>query len=217
MAAESTGRQAVARGPQRPDLLRDERLSDILAATALRQPDHPALISGRRTVTYGELDAAGNVLGRALARRGATPGRIVGLCVPRGADALIAQAGITKSGAAWLPMEADTPLERITTCLELAAAVGLVACRDDLRKFAALPVPIWDTEDLLAEQGSPVSAARPEASDLAYVIFTSGSTGQPKGIGISHRSICHFLRIVIDRKETAIAFDECGFCHADFH
>ena len=194
MHNDPSGRIAVLRGPQRPALLRDERLSDILAATARRRPDHPALISGARTITYQQLDHASDRLGRALARRGAGPGRVVGLCLPRGADALIAQAGITKSGAAWLPFDAEAPVKRIATCLHLTAAVGLIARREDVATFAAASVPVWAIEDLASEPSFTATPVRPEMSDLAYVIFTSGSTGRPKGIGISQRSICHFLR-----------------------
>jgi non-ribosomal peptide synthetase component F len=61
-------------------------------------------------LTYQELDTASETIACALAQGRAAPGRVVGLFLPRGADLLIAQAGITKSGAAWLPFDADTPL-----------------------------------------------------------------------------------------------------------
>ena len=224
---------AVLRGPDRPDLLREESLAEILAATARRLPQKPALIWGKRVVTYAELDAVSNDLGRTFARHGAAPGRVVGLFLPRGADSLLAQAGITKSGAAWLPFDADAPLERVALCLQSAKAIGLVTCREWLPRLRHFSVPIWAIEDLGGTGDSPVppgdapdgmeatlrtgqdgllatsptsvpvggSPALPvfprattKPSDPAYVIYTSGSTGQPKGIVISHRSICHFLR-----------------------
>jgi non-ribosomal peptide synthetase-like protein len=211
----------ILRGPSRPDLLRDECLCDILLATARRRPNHPALIDGRRVVTYGQLSALSNALAGALTHRGAGAGQIVGLFMPRGADLLIAQAGISKSRAAWLPFDAETPLQRIETCLRSAGALGLVTCRAWLPRLGDMPVPVWAVEDLLDENGKrkaesgeemagggwrvadggsqgprfPLSAFRsPDPSDPAYVIYTSGSTGQPKGIVVSHRSICHFLR-----------------------
>jgi non-ribosomal peptide synthetase-like protein len=207
----------VLRGPQRPDLLRKECLADILAATARRRPQHPALIWGTRTVTYQELDTDSTALAARLAARGLAPGRIAGLFLPRGADLLIAQAAITKSGAAWLPFDAETPLERVKTCLESAGAAGLVTTRDWLPRLTGLSLPVWAVEDLRAEPPVLISpiAARPD--DPAYVIFTSGSTGQPKGIAISQRSICHFLRsenAVLGVRETdrvyqgfSVAFD----------
>jgi non-ribosomal peptide synthetase-like protein len=184
------------RGPSRPDLLRDECLCDILQATARRRPDHPALVWGQRVVTYGELDAASSALANGLTRRGVAPGGIVGLFMPRGADLLIAQAGISKSGAAWLPFDAHTPLDRVATCLRSAGACGLVTCRAWLSRLERLPVPVWAAEDLREQTGATRSQEPGRASPChpAYVIYTSGSTGQPKGIAVSHRSICHFLR-----------------------
>lgn len=184
----------VLRGASRPDLLRPECLSDILVATARSRPQHPALIWGDRVVTYGDLEASSLAIGGALTILGAAAGEVVGLCMPRGADALMAQAGITRSGAAWLPFDAETPVDRIRTCLDAAQARGLVTSRKMLPRLAGLSTPIWLMEDLMApgESAPPGKVTRP--SDPAYVIYTSGSTGQPKGIVISHRSICHFLR-----------------------
>ena len=132
--------------------------------------------------------------GGRLERRGTTPGQVLGLFLPRGADLLVAQAGIARCGAAWLPFDAETPMKRIQTCLQSAKASGLVTCRDWLPRFAHSPLPVLALEDLLAEENpaKPGVAARPP--DPAYVIYTSGSTGEPKGIVISQRSICHLLR-----------------------
>ena len=194
MLAATVREPAVLRGPHRPDLLRSETLPEILAATAARRPQHPALIWGGRVVTYGELESEGTRLGAALRIRGAGPGRMVGLWLPRGADLLIAQAGIAKSGAAWLPFDAQTPLDRMQACLRTAQAMGVVTTREWLPRLKALSVPAWAGEDLLAGDVRPISTPAAGPDDPAYVIYTSGSTGQPKGIVISHRAICHFLR-----------------------
>ena len=41
---------AVLRGPVRPDLLRDEVLSEIFAASVAARPSHPAIVFGERFV-----------------------------------------------------------------------------------------------------------------------------------------------------------------------
>lgn len=185
---------AVLRGPDRPDLLRDECLGDVLAATARRRPRHPAIIWGDQSVSYEELGSASEKLAGALAQNGAGPGRVVGLFLPRGADLLIAQAGITRSGAAWLPFDADIPLERVKLCLASAGARGLITTPEWKSRLQEIPLPIWTVEELFRSADAKMPRPPAQPSDPAYVIYTSGSTGQPKGIVISHRSICHFLR-----------------------
>jgi len=194
MPAGGRGEPVVLRGPRRMDLLRDETLPGLFAATAARGPERPALIWGERVVSYGELHAASNTIAAALNRRGTTAGKVVGLLLPRGADLLIAQLGITKSGAAWLPFDSETPIARVQTCLQSAGASGLVACRACLPRLDGISSPVWTVEDLLAEPAPALLPPSPQPRDPAYVIYTSGSTGAPKGIVISHRSICHFLR-----------------------
>ncbi len=184
----------MLRGPARPDLLRDETLPALFAATAARVPENVALIWGGRSLRYHELDALSRTIAASLAKLGAAPGKIIGLLLPRGADLLIAQLGIARSGAAWLPFDADTPTDRVRTCLQAAGAHALVSCRDCLPRFTDLPVPVWVVEDLLAETAPSPAPPSPATTDPAYVIYTSGSTGTPKGIVISHRSICHLLR-----------------------
>jgi non-ribosomal peptide synthetase-like protein len=185
---------AVLRGPARPDLLRDETLPAIFAATVARCPDNVALEWGGRSITYRQLDALASAVAGALAARGALPGKIIGLLLPRGSDLLVAQLGITVSGAAWLPFTADTPVERIRICLEAAGAIGLVTCESCTEKFSSLKQPVWTIEDLLADDAPRSAPLPPNAADAAYVTYTSGSTGVPKGIVIHHRSICHLLR-----------------------
>ena len=189
----SSGAPILLRGPERPDLIREESLAEILHATVQRLPEQTALIWGQRSVSYQELFTLSGQMGSALVARGAGPGQVIGLWLPRGADLLIAQAGIAQSGAAWLPLDAATPLERLLDCLIEAQAIGLVTCRDWLPRLQAAGIPAWAYEELLAEaQSVPRPSAGPY--DPAYVIYTSGSTGKPKGIVIRQRGICHFLR-----------------------
>ncbi len=184
----------ILRGPSRPDFLLDETLREILESTARKHPQKPAFSFKQEQVSYGDLQAKAAATGEALSFLGAGPGRIVGLLLPRGGDLLTAQAGITASGAGWLPFDADVPLERAAICLESAQAIGVVTLRNWVQKLSTLPVPVWCLEDLLSPNAPRLPARRPSPEDPAYVIYTSGSTGTPKGIVISQANICHFLR-----------------------
>lgn len=184
-------------GPVRPELIRPEVLADLLEATAARVPQKTALIFGERQLSYGELNAQADRAASQLIAAGVRPGQIVGLWLPRGIELLVMQAAIAKTGAAWLPFDADTPVERIAVCLDDAKAPGIVSCAAWAPRLAACAQQVWTAEALAAPPDAAAAPRRRQGalpSDPAYVIYTSGSTGKPKGIAISQGSICHFLR-----------------------
>ncbi len=205
-------------GPVRPELIRIEVLADQLEATAARLPDQTALIFGDQQLTYGELNAQADRVASRLIGAGVRPGHIVGLWLPRGIELLVMQAAMAKTGAAWLPFDADTPVERIAVCLDDANALGILSCDALAPRLAQCGRDVWTAEALSAPGQTPLlrrEGALP--SHPAYVIYTSGSTGKPKGIAISQASICHFLRsenALLDVRETdrvyqgfSVAFD----------
>lgn len=197
---------AVLRGDVRPDLIRDEVLGEIFSASAASRPDHPALIDGARTnpdgshpvLTYAQVLERARAIARGLAHRGIGPGDVVGLWMARGPDLLIAQIGITLSGAAWLPFDAEAPADRVAVCLTDAGAKALLVS-PALAHEAPAGTPAVTAEALVAATPADAAIPDPRAAGLtpqhpAYLIYTSGSTGVPKGIVISHANICHFLR-----------------------
>ncbi|HUZ91827.1 MAG TPA: non-ribosomal peptide synthetase, partial [Methylocella sp.] len=206
---------AVLYGSARPDLIRDELLCEIFAATAARQPSAIAMITEEGKLTYAEVDAKAEALARGLLQKGVRPGRIVGLWMPRGHELLIAQIAIAKTGAAWLPFDADAPPERIAICLSDAEAWGICTTSSLAGKLAG-PCPAWTLAALLAtslegldERQIDARALGTRPEDPAYLIYTSGSTGTPKGIVISGRNICHYLRAaneIYGVQETDVVF-----------
>jgi non-ribosomal peptide synthetase component F len=109
-----------------PDCLRNECLSEIFEATVAARPHHVAMRDAREALTYAEVNRRAEAIAAGLVSVGAGPGRIVGLWMPRGIDLLVAQIAIAKSGAAWLPFDADAPVDRIAVCLDDSAAVALL-------------------------------------------------------------------------------------------
>ncbi len=200
MTPTTPGPAAILRGPQQPELLREETLADLFEHTAFHQPKQLALVFGDRQLDYRELDALADAAAhRLIDIHGVGPGTIVGLWLPRGIELLVLQLAIAKTGAAWLPLDAQTPADRVLTCLADAQTVALVT--DDLPKHGLEPmhagVSLIAAQTLCAPL-PPGTVLRRRVgavpADTAYVIYTSGSTGKPKGIAVSQRSICHFLR-----------------------
>ncbi len=188
-------KSSLLNGERRAELIRDEGLADLFEATARRVPEQTALLCGTRALSYGELDALAERAASRLLAAGVGRGQIVGLWLPRGIELLVMQLAIAKSGAAWLPFDPDTPVDRIRVCLDDAAAVGLLSGAASADQLVDLSCPLWTAEALLAPLAGPLLRRQPGAADdPAYVIYTSGSTGKPKGILIRQGAICHFLR-----------------------
>ena len=189
---------AIMHGDHRPDLIRDEVLCELFRATALSSPDAVALSGPDVTLSYAQVDADSNRIAAGLIEAGIGPGDIVGLWMPRGIPLLVAQIAITKTGAAWLPFDADAPLDRIAVCLADCEAKALV-CDEAFRARAIAHVMCPVHADTMLGARDEADFVDPRARGLtpdhpAYLIYTSGSTGVPKGIVITHRNICHFLR-----------------------
>ncbi len=192
------GALAVARGPIRPDLIRDELLAEIFAATVAHAPHAVAMETMERKLTYAEVDHEAAAIARGLVRRGIGPGDVVGLWGARGPELLISQIAVAKTGAAWLPFDADAPLDRIDISLRDSEAKALltsetfaVKARGAINAQVVTEVDLIDRAD--QTQLDPRKAgATPDTP--AYMIYTSGSTGAPKGIVITGRNICHYLR-----------------------
>jgi non-ribosomal peptide synthetase-like protein len=189
---------SVLRGPVRPDLLRDELLAEIFASSVAAAPQAVAMSTMERKLTYAHVDHEATALARGLIRRGIGPGDVVGLWGPRGPELLISQIAIAKTGAAWLPFDADAPVDRIETCLIDAEAKGLLTSEAfAVKARGGVTAPILTEADLIDANDTTAVDARKNGATPdhpAYMIYTSGSTGTPKGIVITGRNICHYLR-----------------------
>ena len=196
-----------------PSLLKDELLSDLFAVSAARFASRSALEFSGEVIAYAELERRANRFADALRAKGIGVGCFVGLWMQRSADLHVALLGILKSGAAYLPFDADAPVDRIADCLADCQAKAIVVDAVNGAKPGDLPAPRLDFVHTLAEgKAETAPDIRAEGKgplDPAYVIYTSGSTGKPKGVVISHRNICHFLRsanLVYGLSETDVMF-----------
>jgi amino acid adenylation domain-containing protein len=174
---------------------------EMVAGQVARVPDAVAVTCEGELVTYAELAARSSRLASYLARLGAGPETVVGVCLPRGPEMVVALLAAWQAGAAYLPVDPDLPAERVSYMLADAGAVLVVtsaACGRVLPgEVAAVVVDDPATADRLAgTAGSTPPAAgrgglRPEHP--AYVMYTSGSTGAPKGVAVTHGGIANRL------------------------
>ncbi|MEU6587797.1 amino acid adenylation domain-containing protein [Streptomyces sp. NPDC046881] len=186
---------------------------ELIAARA--HPDATAVEDGRRRFTYRELDARANQLAHLLRGLGIGPEQPVGLCLDRGAEAVVAMLAVLKAGGYYVPLDPGYPDARIGYVLDDVRA-RVVLCRpQDTSRLARFDgvrgVPLdagWAVLDGLPE--TPVEAGT-APDNLAYVTYTSGSTGRPKGVQVTHRGI---VRLVHDANYADLGPDQVLLLHA---
>ncbi|GAA1954201.1 amino acid adenylation domain-containing protein [Amycolatopsis minnesotensis] len=158
---------------------RDRGLHEDVLAWAGRDPGRTALLSGDGEVTYGELARASAGLAGRLAARGAGPGAVVAISLPKGTEQIVAVLAILRTGAAYVPVGIGQPAHRRDRILRAAGARFVVGAH-----LADLPPGIETVPVDGAPAECPEVVVRGE--DTAYLLFTSGSTGEPKGVVVSH-------------------------------
>ncbi|MEW2165596.1 non-ribosomal peptide synthase/polyketide synthase [Streptomyces sp. NPDC007084] len=182
-------RARLLRGPVRPEPapVSPATLPALIEAAVDRWPEAPALADPARQLTFAETEAYANRLAHQLIARGAGPGHLVALLLPRSLDMVLAQLAVAKTGAAFLPVDPAYPDERITLMLRDAAP----ALTLDAKEVAALLAD--PAEGAPAHRPTDADRGRPlDLDDPAYVIYTSGSTGTPKGVVVTQRGIAGF-------------------------
>ena len=166
----------------------------LFEAQVKRTPDAIAVSYNGVCLTYRELNERANQLAHCLRGRGVKSDVLVGICLERSLDMVVATLGVLKAGGAYVPMDPAFPKERLAIIVEDARAGVLVTQRE---LSSVLPseagTVVYIDDPALAAESCENPDSEVKASDLAYVIFTSGSTGRPKGVQIEHRSVVNFL------------------------
>jgi amino acid adenylation domain-containing protein len=117
----------------------------------------------------------------------------VGVASRRAPETIVAVLAIIKADAAYLPLDADYPAERLKFMLAYTGAQLVVADGEFAETLTAMGIECVSSEPgVEAPDGAPAGRQSPES--LAYVMYTSGSTGRPKGVGVDHRNIARLVR-----------------------
>ncbi|WP_405167897.1 amino acid adenylation domain-containing protein [Nocardia sp. NBC_01499] len=167
-------------------------LPQLLADTAARYPDRPALTwttadNQIAALTYRELLDRVRTLAACLREYGLRADEFVPVLLPRSPELVIAIHAVVAAGAAYVPISPDYPQQRIRTLLADSDARVLIGNPEHAAEYGI---------DVIAPDGQPTRHTEPatcQPTDLAYMIYTSGSTGTPKGVMIEHRSVVNLL------------------------
>ncbi|MFC9664056.1 class I adenylate-forming enzyme family protein [Nocardia sp. NPDC127606] len=181
-------------------------LGQLLPRLAARRPDHIALVTDDRRMTYAELDQESSRVARNLMARGIAPGERVSIFSQNRWEWIVSYHGALKAGAVVIPLNVMLTGEEVSYALADAEAAALLASGERLNAVGAalsevpslrLVVSFDDTTrdvqpfaDLLSGEDDPRFTPHPADPDsLACIAYTSGTTGRAKGAMQSHRSL----------------------------
>jgi amino acid adenylation domain-containing protein len=170
-------------------------LHQLIDQQALRSPDAVALATADGSVTYRQLREDSNRLAAHLVRCGVQVGQRVGVYALRSPEMVIGMLAIMKAGAAYVPLDPELPLARLTYQLENAAITLVLSSASLQAQLASMPVQVLAVDQLLPALAPADCPQLPtlHTRHAAYVIYTSGSTGQPKGVEVPHCGIVNRL------------------------
>jgi amino acid adenylation domain-containing protein len=175
----------------------DRCLHELFEAQVARTPDRVALRFEEQQLSYGEWNQRANQLAHYLRQLGVGPDSLVGLCVERSVEMMVALLAILKAGGAYVPLNADNPKPRLAQQL---SGVRVLLTQEKLLprmpEFAGTTLCLDRDETLWSQQPGSNPQIQTSAENLVYVIYTSGSTGVPKGVGVRHRNLVNYAHFI---------------------
>lgn len=181
----------------RTDYPRQKTVAQIFEEVTSARPNDIAVVFGATQLSYEELNSRANSLAHRLRQMGVGPETLVGVCLERSLELIVALVGILKAGGAYVPFDPSYPRERLDFMLA-DTNTSIVVTQKELSAVALGGQHV--DQILLNEDSAAPSTFRQQnpsplgsATSLAYVLYTSGSTGRPKGVLVENRSIVRLL------------------------
>lgn len=178
-----------------------QRLHHLLEGRLKSDGERPALDVDGVSITFAEFDQRANQMARYFLANGFGAGDRIGLIVDRSIAAYVALLAVLKIDAAYVPLDAKFPTDRIAYIAGDARIKAFVTTDVARPLVAELGLPVFELTEAAKKAGkhlrSPLDVKPVErpADQLCYIIYTSGSTGRPKGVAVNHSSICNFVSV----------------------
>ena len=172
-------------------------VAGIISRHAVEKPDALAVDDDTVTLTYGELECRANILADRLLSLAIGRDDFVGILLERGASFPVCTLAVHKAGAAYLPLDAEYPAERLQYMAENAQIKALITTRELMKKTGLSAENCLFLEEMDFD-GNPARIDRSVPGGAAYIIYTSGSTGLPKGVVLHHAGLYNLCAGLIE-------------------
>ncbi len=184
------------------DFSADHCIHELFEQEVEKNSDAPALIFENQILNYGDLNQRANQLAHYLINeKHVQSGSLVGICLNRSFDMVVAMLGILKSGCAYVPLDSEYPEERLIYMLKDAGLATVITTSDVVSKTPISSAQALCVDNdivkrrLLSQSVKNLlpSTLKLTTKGLAYVIYTSGSSGNPKGVMIAHQGLINLM------------------------
>ncbi|CAO3566687.1 unnamed protein product [Mortierella alpina] len=157
-------------------------------------PDAIAIVHDEQTLTYRELNSQANWIARQLVDAGTKPGDYVMLLLDRSMALVASQIAVLKIGAAYVPMDTKSPVDRQVYIASDCGSTALITDESTnvSPEVQGFVLRISAKQKMIGHQDA-FDHSSGTILDTACVMYTSGSTGQPKGVVVHHRGIARLV------------------------
>lgn len=176
------------------------RIDKAITDVAKKYPNNIAVVHNSNSITYSELDNRSNIIANRLIQSGITEKDIVGIYMPeKNIDLICSILGVLKSGAAFLGIYSEYPLDRISYMLQDSNSRFLITDYIDNSNITKLKesmsnIMFVETSSIdFSQRQELVKLPSDDINSNSYIIYTSGSTGKPKGVSLSHKNLINFV------------------------
>ncbi len=170
----------------------DQTVVDLFRQQVAKTPDAVALRFHEAEMTYQELESRSDTLSKHILSKGVQNGDVIGICMDRSMEVVIAMLGILKAGCGYLSLDPSQPIARREYQLTDSNASLVITSQDYEETFSSSKLLLIDSVDW--DSVPEVDAeVRFNSSSMAYIIYTSGSTGKPKGVAARHSSVVNLV------------------------
>ncbi len=171
-------------------------IHQLIEAQVEKTPDAESVTFEGTTLSYRELNRRANLLARDLQQLGVGPDVMVGVCMERSVEMVVALLGILKAGGAYVPLDPAYPQERLAYMIADSQVPVLLTQSSIVEHLPQIDAQVLSLDAGWGAENSevvpnPVSGVQPD--HLMYMIYTSGSTGKPKGVMNNHRGLANRL------------------------
>jgi len=188
--------QLAAWGQTQTESRRDICIHQLIEAQVKATPDAIAAVFRSELLSYAELDRRASQLCDHLRMEGVRPGDLIGICLEHSFEELTGLLGVLKAGAGYVALDPEHPPQRLAFALadaKVAAVLTQEKFADSLSGSGQRVICLDRDWSTISQQPDLDHQIDVNPDSLAYVIYTSGSTGEPKGVGISHRSLVNYV------------------------